>query len=142
MKREKREHQRGFTLIEIMIVLAIMTLIFGLVGVNVMGQFKDAKKKTASIQIAKYKEGLEAFYVANGFYPSSSQGLSALTKKPATGSGRVGESYPDGGFMKKVDDDPWGFPYIYESEDQSTYTLMSGGPDGKPETDEDNVKAD
>lgn len=139
MDRKKRKYQRGFTLIEIMIVLAIMTLIFGLVGVNVMSSFKDAKKKTAKIQIAKYQEGLDAFYIANGFYPNSSQGLQALVTKPTVG--RTADSYPDGGFMKKVDKDPWGFDYVYVCEDYSKYTLTSSGPDGQAGT-EDDVKSE
>lgn len=142
-ENKNRKGQSGFTLVEIMIVLAIMTMIFGLVGVNLMGQFKEARKKTAIIQIAQLKEALDAFNVANGFYPSSSQGLAALSKKPGSGSGRVPESYPDGGFLKKpIGNDPWGQPYIYESQDQNSYLLYSGGPDAKPETEEDNVKAD
>lgn len=140
--KDQRSRQRGFTLIEIMIVLAIMALIFSLVGVNVVGSFKDAKKKTCAIQIAKYKESLDAFYLANGFYPSSSQGLAALVKKPASGSGRTPENYPDGGFTKKIENDPWGSPYVYESDDQQNYVIYSAGPDGKAETQEDNVKAE
>ena len=138
--KKERNHQRGFTLIEIMIVIGIMSLLFALVGPNVIGLFGDAKKKAAALQIGNYRTALDAFYVSNGFYPTNNQGgLEALIKKPTTG--RIPENFPDKGYLKKttIEKDPWGKDYIYTCENGNDYTLYSAGPDGQDGS-EDDVK--
>lgn len=138
MKRlQTRKREKGFTLIEIMIVLAIVGLLFSLVGIKVIDQFKKAKVQTAKLQIASYQQALQAYYLATGMYPNTGQGLDSLIHKPSVG--KVPDSYPDGGFLSKktLENDPWSHPYRYECEDYQNYTLSSDGPDGEPGTDDD-----
>src|SRR5271169_734187 len=98
-KLEKRASQKGFTLIEIMIVLAIVGLLFSFVGVNVIKKFKESKIQAAKIQIASYSQALQAYYLAHNVFPHTSQGLDALIHKPSVG--KVPENYADGGYFGK-----------------------------------------
>jgi general secretion pathway protein G len=136
-KSKRNAREKGFTLIEIMIVLAIVGLLFSFVGVNVIKKFKEAKVQAAKIQIASYQQALQAYYLGTNMYPNTGQGLDALIHKPSVG--RVPDNYPDGGFFgkKELVKDPWGNPYRYECEDYQNYTLSSDGPDGQPGTDDD-----
>ena len=138
---KKRAAQKGFTLIEIMIVLAIVGLLFSFVGVNVIKKFKESKVQGARIQIASYQQALQAYYLAHNMYPHTSQGLDALIHKPS--AGRVPENYPDGGYFgkKELVKDPFGMPYRYECEDYQNYTITSDGPDGTQGT-EDDIKSE
>lgn len=140
-KNRKRRTNAGFTLIEIMIVIAIVGLLFSLVGVKVIDQFKKAKVETAKIQINSYNQALQAYYLSHGGYPHTSQGLEALVKKPT--AGRIPENYPDGGYLskKKLEQDPWNHAYRYECEDYQNFTISSDGPDGEQGT-EDDIKVE
>ncbi len=137
MQLKKRKKQAGFTLIEIMIVLAIVGLLFSFVGVNVIKKFKESKIQAGRIQLASYQQALQAYYLAHNNYPHTSQGLDALIHKPSTG--KVPENYPDGGYFgkKELVKDPFGNPYRYECEDYQNYVITSDGPDGEPGTDDD-----
>jgi len=136
MKNRKRKIS-GFTLIEIMIVLAIVGMLFSFVGVKVMDSYKKSKIDGAKIQVASYEQALQAYYLAHSMYPHTSQGLDALIKKPSVG--KVPDNYNEGGYFgkKKLVDDPWGHPYRYECEDYQKYTISSDGPDGEPGTPDD-----
>ena len=76
--------RRGFTLIEIMVVVVIIGLLSALVGPRLMGQSDDAKRKTTFTQIAQLEQVLGLFQLDNGFYPTTNQGLEALVKQPTT----------------------------------------------------------
>lgn len=132
---------RGFTLIEIMIVLAIVGMLFSFVGVKVIQKFKESKIQGAKIQIAAYSQALQAYYLGHNMYPHTSQGLEALIKKPTVG--KIPQNYPDGGYFgkKELSKDPFGNPYRYECEDYQNFTITSDGPDGEPGTDDD-IKGD
>ncbi len=132
---------KGFTLIEIMIVLAIVGMLFSFVGVNLMSKFKESKVQGAKIQIASLQQALQAYYLSSNMYPSTAQGLDALLKKPSVG--KVPASYPDGGFLgkKTLPKDPWANEYRYVCEDNQNFSLSSMGPDGQPDTDDD-IKGD
>src|SRR5438270_94915 len=134
-RNEKRE--KGFTLIEIMIVLAIVGMLFSFVGVNVIRKYKESKVQAAKIQIASYQQALQAYYLAHNMYPHTSQGLDALIHKPSVG--KVPQNYPDGGYFgkKELVKDPWGNPYRYECDDYQNYTISSDGPDGEQGTADD-----
>jgi general secretion pathway protein G len=128
---------KGFTLIEIMIVLAIMGLLFSFVGVNVMNKFKESKVQAAKIQIASFEQALQAYYLGHNSYPHTSQGLQALLKAPTVG--KVPKNYPDGGYLgkKELPKDPFDNPYRYVCEDYQNFTISSDGPDGEPGTQDD-----
>ena len=121
--------RKGFTLIEIMVVVVIIGLLSALVGPRLMGQSDTAKRKTTETQIAQIEQTLGLFYLDNGFYPNTNQGLEALISKP-TGQPEP-LNYPDGGYMKRMPKDAWGrdFVYIYPS-DNGDYEIISYGADG------------
>lgn len=105
----KRQHA-GFTLIELLVVLAILTLLAGLVGPRVLGQLGGAKSKTAAVQIADLEKSLELFKLDVGRFPTTEEGLQALTAKPGAANGW------NGPYIKgTVPNDPWGKPYKYTS---------------------------
>ena len=127
----------GFTLIEIMIVLAIIGMIFSFVGVNIMGRLKESKVQAARIQIASYEQALQAYYLSHSMYPHTSQGLQALISAPTVG--RIPKNYPPGGYYgkKELKQDPFGNDYRYECEDHQNYAIISNGPDGIEGTEDD-----
>ncbi|MCC8177708.1 MAG: type II secretion system major pseudopilin GspG, partial [Cloacibacillus sp.] len=95
--------RRGFTLIEIMVVVVIIGLLSALVGPRLMGQSDEAKRKTTQTQIAQLEQVLGLYYLDNGFYPTTSQGLEALVKENTMK--REPLNYKKGGYMKKVPKD-------------------------------------
>jgi general secretion pathway protein G len=140
-KRKSLKNQKGFTLIEIMIVLAIVGMLFSFVGVSVIKKLKEAKVSAAKIQIASFQQGLQSYYLAHNMYPHTSQGLDALVSKPTVG--KIPDNYPDGGHLSKksIPVDPWNNKYNYECEDYQNYTIWSNGPDGESGT-EDDIKSE
>ncbi len=124
----RRSAQAGFSLVEMLVVLAIIGLLVGLVGPRVLGYLADSKIKTARIQIDSTAAALDLFYLDNTRYPTSSEGLNALVQKPGSASTWNGP-YLKGGQVPK---DPWGNPYLYRSPGQhGSYDLYSLGPDGR-----------
>ncbi len=122
--------RRGFTLIEIMVVVVIIGLLSALVGPRLMGQSDDAKRKTTFTQIAQLEQVLGLFQLDNGFYPTPNQGLEALVKQPTTPRGAL--NYKSGGYMKKVPKDAWGRDFIYECPgEHGDFDIISYGSDGQ-----------
>src|ERR1044072_8927901 len=107
MKKAKRLNREVFTLIEIMIVLAIVGLLFSFVGASVIKKFKEAKVQSAKIQIAALEQGLQSYYLAHNYYPNTAQGLEALVQKPS--AGKVPDNW-QGPYLSKntVPKDPFG----------------------------------
>lgn len=127
------QNNKGFTLMEIMIVMAII----GILSIIVLPRFMDIPQK-ARIQAAKQQMSafglaLDRYSLDSGIYPTTEQGLDALVKKPATEP--MPQNYNEGGYMKKteVPKDPWGNAYIYKSpgENGRDYEITSLGSDGK-----------
>jgi len=123
----RRKAQAGFTLIEIMVVIMILGLLATLVVQNLRGATDKAKRTKAAADIAGLKTALDRYYLDNGSYPTTDQGLQALVTP--TSSGRVPQNYEQGGYISRLPLDPWGSPYFYQS-DGNGYALKSFGADG------------
>jgi general secretion pathway protein G len=118
----------GFTLIEMLVVLVIIGLIMGLVGPRVLNYLTDARIKAARLQIEALTSALDLYYLDTGRYPASSEGLTALVRRP----GNVNTW--NGPYIKGdiVPLDPWGNPYVYRSPgERSNYDIISLGSDGR-----------
>jgi general secretion pathway protein G len=125
--------KRGFTFIELMVVIVILGLLAMVVFPSYLRRVDDAKITAAKVQIKSLESGLKMFYLDNGFYPSTEQGLKALIEKPTTG--RIPEKWREGGYLDKpsIPKDPWGNDYIYLSPGRNgeDYEIISYGRDGK-----------
>jgi general secretion pathway protein G len=128
-KLRRRAHgQRGFTLVEMLVVITIIGLIMGLIGPRVLSYLSESKVKTAKIQIQSFVTALDLFYLDMGRYPSSSEGLAVLTNDPG------GLRTWNGPYLKAsgVPNDPWGHPYVYRSPgERNNYDIISYGSDGQ-----------
>ncbi|GAA6133368.1 GspG family T2SS major pseudopilin variant XcpT [Oceaniserpentilla sp. 4NH20-0058] len=130
------KRQSGFTLIEIMVVLAILAGLVAMVAPNIIGEAGAARVKTAKAEMANISQALDIYKLDNFSYPSTSQGLEALVSKPS-GSPEP-KNYKSGGYMKKLPIDPWGNPYLYFSK-SGKYEIVSFGADGEEGGEEDNA---
>ncbi|MFZ0890494.1 MAG: type II secretion system major pseudopilin GspG [Candidatus Binataceae bacterium] len=125
--QDRRNNQAGFTLIEIMVVILILGLLATIVVQSLRGATDKAKRTKALADIHEIQTALDRYYLDNGFYPTTDQGLPALVSAPS--GGRVPANYEDGGYVRRVPLDPWGNAYFYQS-DGNTYTLKSYGKSG------------
>lgn len=122
----KRHSQRGFTLVELLVVLAILALLAGLVGPQVMKFLGSSKTKTAKLQVEEFAAALDLYRLEVGRYPQTSEGLDALVRKPGDAPNWSGP------YLKKtvIPKDPWGFEYHYRSPgEQGAYDIYSFGAD-------------
>ncbi len=131
--RARRDNQDGFTLIEIMVVILILGLLATIVVQSLRGAADKAKRTKAMADIAEFKTALDRYYLDNGFYPTTDQGLDSLVTPPT--NGRPPGNYESGGYIERVPKDPWNNPYFYQS-DGSSYVLKSFGPDGVESSDD------
>lgn len=119
----------GFTLVEMLVVLAIIGSIVGLVGPRVLNYLSESKVKTAQIQMENLASALDLFYLDAGRYPSTEEGLVALMQRPN------GVMSWNGPYLKSsgVPKDPWGHSYSYRSPGQNggPYDIASNGPDSR-----------
>lgn len=122
---ERREG--GFTMVELLVVLAIVALLTALVAPSIFQQLKPARRTAAAAQIDNFGKALDAYFLDNGAYPTTQQGLEALRTAPAA-SPRWKGPY----LKKELPLDPWGRPYIYRAPGRSgAYEISSLGADGR-----------
>ena len=124
-----RSSQSGFTLIEIMVVIVILALMAFLVVPNVVGQSDKARKKTTQITLSSISNVLDQYRADNGRYPTTAQGLDALTTPPADA-----KNYPEGGYIKgNYPIDGWEneLQYVAPGSEGRPYDLFSLGADGQ-----------
>ena len=119
----------GYTLVEILVVLTIISLIVGLVGPRVLSYLGESRVKTAKLQIESFGSALDLFYLDTGRYPTSAEGLDALSQRPANAAIWNGP-YLKGG---RVPTDPWGnvYQYRFSAEKTPPYEIISFGSDGR-----------
>ena len=128
MRRRGRGKPNGYTLVELLVVLAILGLLVALAAPRVIKYLGSAKSDTAKIQIEKLAGVLDLYRLELGRYPTDEEGLVALVEKPAQADGW------NGPYLKNRDalTDPWGKPYVYKSPgDHGEYDLYTLGADGK-----------
>lgn len=120
--------QRGFTLIEIMVVVVILGILAGIVVPRLLDEPEKARRTKAQIQIRSFEEALASFKLDNSFFPSTEQGLQALVEKPTTG--KIPNHYREKGYIKKIPLDPWENDYVYLSPGiHDDFDIISYGPD-------------
>ena len=131
--KSRRYNQDGFTLIEIMVVILILGLLATIVVQSLRGAADKAKRTKAQADIAEFKTALDRYYLDNGYYPTTDQGLCALVSAPT--NGRMPSNYEQGGYIERMPRDPWGSNYVYQS-DGNNYIMKSFGPDGVESSDD------
>ncbi|MES2319797.1 MAG: type II secretion system major pseudopilin GspG [Pseudomonadota bacterium] len=131
MKNVPHRLQRGFTLIEIMVVVVIIGILGALVVPKLMGKPGEARITAAKSDIATLMQALKIYKLDNLRYPTTAQGLQALVEKP--NSGPAARGWKGGGYVDKLPKDPWGNPYQYISPGaHGEVDLFSFGADGQP----------
>lgn len=119
---------RGFTLLELLVVMVIIGLLAAYVGPKYFSQIGKSEVKTSKAQIAGFEKALDQFRIDVGSYPTTEQGLAALFTRPPN------LTRWDGPYLSKgVPPDPWGRPYVYKSPgDHGEFDISSTGRDGRP----------
>lgn len=126
---KRRQGREGFTLIELMVVIVILGVLAGVIVPQFMDEPQKARVVKATMQMESISTSLKKFYIDNGFYPATEQGLEALVRKPSTG--RTPKNYSSSGYLSKIPKDPWGTSYIYISPGKhGAFDLSSYGSDG------------
>jgi general secretion pathway protein G len=128
MRPPERRRVHGFTLLELLVVMVIIGLLAAYVGPRYFSQVGRSEVRSAQAQIATLRTALDTYRLDTGTYPSTEQGLAALTTRPAN-SARWNGPY----LQRAVPPDPWGKPYQYRFPgEHGEFDLLSWGKDGQP----------
>jgi len=129
---EKRRHREaGFTLIEIMVVIAIIGILATLIVPNIMGRPDEARATAAKHDVGTINQALKLYRLDIGRYPTTEQGLKALVERPTTEP--IPQNWKTGGDLSSVPKDPWGNAYHYSNPGtRGEIDVISYGADGKP----------
>ena len=127
---------QGFTLVEVLVVLAIVVSLTGIVSVSVLRYQGRARTDTARIQVRQLHQAVRLYQADHGAIPTEQQGLEALVRRPTTVPAPSADRYPEEGYLdgRSVPLDPWGRPYQYlvPARDGSAFEILSYGRDGRP----------
>lgn len=129
---------KGFTLLEIMVVIVILGILAGLVAPNVMGSLDQANTQKVVTDITAFDTALKQYRMDVGTYPTTEQGLNALVNKPTQAP--IPKKYRSDGYIEKMMNDPWGTAYYYQhpsQHGQKGFDIFSAGPDGQADTCDD-----
>ncbi|MCC2606493.1 type II secretion system major pseudopilin GspG [Planctobacterium marinum] len=127
---------KGFSLIEVMVVILIIGIMTAIIAPNILGNTEEAKLKKAAIDIQQLESALEMYKLRNNVFPSTEQGLEALVT--ASNIEPVPRNFPTDGFIKRLPQDPWGNDYqLLNPGEMGTIDIFSNGPDGQPGSDDD-----
>lgn len=130
MMPDRLRADSGITLVEMIVVLAIIAIVAGLIIPNVIGRPDEARVTVATADMQSISSALKMYRLDNKTYPTTSQGLAALVEKPT--SAPVPQSWHSEGYLAQLPEDPWGNAYVYRSPGtKAAFDLMSLGADGK-----------
>ncbi|WP_350262545.1 type II secretion system major pseudopilin GspG (plasmid) [Pantoea sp. BJ2] len=130
------KQQRGFTLLEIMVVIVILGVLASLVIPSLMGNKDRADKQKAVSDIITLENALDMYRLDNGRYPTTEQGLKSLVSKPAVAP--LPRNYRNDGYIRRLPQDPWGNEYHLKSPgEHAAFDLSSDGPDGMADSSDD-----
>ncbi|GAB2780438.1 type II secretion system major pseudopilin GspG [Halomonas shantousis] len=123
--------QRGFTLLEIMVVIFIIGLLVAIVAPNVLSNQDDAMQQKARADLSTLEQALDMYRMDNYRYPSTRQGLLALVEAPSQEP--LPKNYREEGYIRRLPSDPWGNEYQYRSPGENgSVDIYSLGADGAP----------
>ncbi|WP_354623164.1 type II secretion system major pseudopilin GspG [Psychromonas sp. MME2] len=132
----KSSLQKGFTLLEIMVVIVILGVLASMVVPNLMGNKDKADRQKVISDVIALENALDMYRLDNSVYPTTEQGLEALREKPT--SSPEPRNYREDGYIKRLPQDPWGNDYILNSPGENgKIDILSVGPDGEEGTDDD-----
>lgn len=121
----------GFTLIEVMVVVVILSILATLIVPKILGRPEEARRTKAMLDIQAIGSALQMYRLDNSRYPTTDQGLEALVTRPT--SDPVPKRWKEGGYLEQLPEDPWGNPYVYLSPgEHGDYDIVSYGADGLP----------
>jgi general secretion pathway protein G len=130
-----QSHTKGFTLLEVMVVVVIIAVMGAMIAPKVIGNIEEARKSTARSDITNIENSLQLYKLKNIHYPSNEQGLEALVSKPS-GDPKPKSSWAQ--ILKKKPVDPWDNPYVYLNPgSHGAIDIISLGPDGRQGGDDD-----
>lgn len=128
--------QTGFSLIEVMVVIAILGLLASLILPNVLGSADQANRQKARTDIIALENALAQYRLDNGVFPTTEQGLEALIQEPNVQPSP--RNYRRGGYIQRLPADPWGSEYLLLSPGENgDIDIFSAGPDGQTGTEDD-----
>ncbi|HEV7735517.1 MAG TPA: type II secretion system major pseudopilin GspG [Candidatus Binatia bacterium] len=126
--------RRGFTLLEVMLVVLILGLLMAVAGPRLLGRTEQARRTRTQAELGEITQALGLYRLDGGSYPTTAQGLAALIQRPDIPP--APRHWRSQGYLPRPPVDAWGTPYVYASTDGTRYTLRSLGPDRAPGTDD------
>ena len=122
---------RGFTLIEVMVVVVILGILAAFIVPKIIGRPDEAKVAKVKSDVQALQTAMDLYRLDNGRYPSTEQGLRALVEKPS--SDPIPSGWRTGGYIQKLNDDPWGRAYLYTNPgEHGEIDIFSYGAEGQP----------